>query len=470
MTNTRRVLACALRLLTTIAVPVMVASDGDFAGPARAAAPAAPAAAPSSAPTADGIWISAAELARLPTDTSAWVEVKKAADGDLGEPNMAGYNANHDVATLAVALVYARTGDGAYRARAADAIMSAIGTEDTGLRKGKGSERGALAVTVARNLVSYVIAADLIDLAGHDPDMDGTFRRWIAEIRHVDYPDRSVIENDEIRANNHGRMAGASRLAVALYLDEAEEVERTATVLRGILGDRAAHDGFDFPKDRSWQEEPDRPLAVNRRGASKDGFSIDGAMPEEMRRGCEFRVPPCPTGYPWEALQGIVVEAVMLTRRGHDVWRWSDRAILRAVEYLDFLRRTYPDQVWWATGDDRWVPWVVNHAYGTEFLTEAPGGRAGKNMGWTDWSHADGDCRAGSLQGCSADRHCGDVDGNGKISAADALLVLKHAVGEAVECPPARCDVDRSGAVSVTDAFAILVAAVGGPIELSCPG
>ena len=40
---------------------------------------------------------------------------------------------------------------------------------------------------------------------------------------------------------------------------------------------------------------------------------------------------------------------------------------------------------WWATGDDTWVPWMVNYVYGTSYRT-APA-NIGKNMGWTDWMY-----------------------------------------------------------------------------------
>jgi hypothetical protein len=39
---------------------------------------------------------------------------------------------------------------------------------------------------------------------------------------------------------------------------------------------------------------------------------------------------------------------------------------------------------WWANGDDKWVPWVLNRGYGTTLPT-APVALAGKGMGWTDW-------------------------------------------------------------------------------------
>jgi hypothetical protein len=335
---------------------------------------------------AKGIWISAAELASRPMSGSAWEKLKATADGELGEPNVAGYTANHDVNTLAVALVYARTAEPGYRQKAAEAIISAIGTEYSGRRSGPDSQQGALAVTVSRNLVSYVIAADLIDLEEYDVQMDAEFRSWIDGLRYVEWPDHSLIYNHMVRANNHGQMAGASRAAIAAYLGDEVELAHTAQVLKGFLGDREIYAAFDFPRDLSWQADPSQQVGINPTGSTRDGFSIDGALTEEMRRGCSFQIPPCPINYPWEALQGLLVDAMILYRQGYDVWNWEDQAILRAVQFLYDLDRQYPEGEWWAKGDDRWVPWLINYIYGTNFPTEQA--RIGKNMGWTDWTHA----------------------------------------------------------------------------------
>ncbi len=39
-----------------------------------------------------------------------------------------------------------------------------------------------------------------------------------------------------------------------------------------------------------------------------------------------------------------------------------------------------------ASGDDGWVPWLANNAYGTSH--PAPARTNGKVMGWTAWTHA----------------------------------------------------------------------------------
>jgi hypothetical protein len=316
----------------------------------------------------------------------AWERLKEAADGEIDTANLAGYTANDDVQTLAVALVYARTGDTAYRRKTVEAIQAVIGTEHIGWLDGPDSARGGLAVSVSRNVVSYIIAADLVGLAEYDPRFDARFRGWLADLRDTEWPDDTIVENDEERANNHGRMAGASRAAIAVYLGDEAELERTARVFKGFLGDREMYAGFRYTRDLSWQANADAPVGINPSGAVKDGFVIDGALPEEMRRGCEFQIPPCFTNYPWEGLQGVLVEAMILYRQGYDVWNWEDQAILRAVQFLYELQRTYPRQNWWAPGDDTWVPWLVNAAYGTDFPTQPAS--PGKNMGWSDWTHA----------------------------------------------------------------------------------
>jgi hypothetical protein len=125
---------------------------------------ALPCAANAATTTPNGIWMSYAEIAKLPMSGKAWDKVKAAADGWVGTPNIADQDSKHDVNTLAIALVYARTGNPAYRTKAATAIMSAVGTE-----------AGGRTLALSRNLVSYVIAADLIDLRTFDATQEQKF-------------------------------------------------------------------------------------------------------------------------------------------------------------------------------------------------------------------------------------------------------------------------------------------------------
>jgi hypothetical protein len=356
------------------------------------ATPPPPRERPAAAP---GIWISRAEVRRLPMRGAAWTRLKAAADGSIGEPDIADQDSDNDVLTMAVALVYARTGDETYRRKAADAIESAVGTE-----------RGGRTLALGRNLLSYVIAADLIDLRSYDPAGDASFRRWLAEVRRAPLgsdavPDLTLIGTAERSLSNWGGMTGASRVAIDAYLGDERDLARAAKVMKGWLGDRSAYPAIPGPlfgpedtgrsfraggynDDLSWQADPARPRGVNPKGARKEGHSIDGALPDDMRRGGPFQWPPVYTLYPREALSGYVALAELLYRQGYDVYEWEDRALLRATRFLYELGRAFPDEDWWEPATPAY--WIINERYGTSFPVEVS--RIGRNFGWTAWTHA----------------------------------------------------------------------------------
>ncbi len=63
---------------------------------------------------------------------------------------------------------------------------------------------------------------------------------------------------------------------------------------------------------------------------------------------------------------------------------------------------------------------------------------------------------------------CGDFNGNGSITAGDALAVLQVAVGTR-DCALCTCDVNGSAQITSTDALFVLRVAVGQDVTLSCP-
>jgi hypothetical protein len=343
-------------------------SAAQAVGPDVGVAPRPPGPGPGSG---DAVLISAAEIAAAPMAGSAWLALKAAADAPLGPAAIADQDSNHDVATLAAALVAARTGLAEYRAKAQAGIAAAIGTET-----------GGRVLALARNLSSYVVAADVIHLRDTDPALDARFRSWLAAVRTEVLAGETLVGVHETQATNWGTMAGASRAAVDAYLGDTADLARSATVFRGWLGDRSAYAGFVFDSDLSWQADPSAPVGVNPPGAVVGGLLVDGATPEDMRRGCPLTVPPCHTPYAWEGLQGAFVQGAILARQGYDAWNWGARGLLRAASFLARLDAAYGG--WWATGDDSWQPWLINHVYGTSFPTVAPA-PPGKVMGWTDW-------------------------------------------------------------------------------------
>lgn len=66
------------------------------------------------------------------------------------------------------------------------------------------------------------------------------------------------------------------------------------------------------------------------------------------------------------------------------------------------------------------------------------------------------------------DFDCGDAALNGGVTANDALVTLKTAVGTG-ECPLCACDVNGVAGVTAPDALAILRSAVGQLASLACP-
>ncbi len=320
--------------------------------------------------THKGIWIGADEIARLPISGAAWENLLRAANQPTQTPNLFEQEDSANVLMLAKALVFARLKEEKYRSEVVAALRVLIATQ---------APTDARTLALGRELIAYVIAADLIDLRNHAPELDKQFRAKLKALRSVSFKERTLISTHEQRANNWGTHAGASRAAVAAYLNDEAELQRCAQVFRGWLGERAAYAGFKFGK-MMWQADSIRPVGVNAKGAQRGEHSLDGALPEELRRAGAFTWPPPHENYVYEALQGALAQAVILHRAGFDVWEWGDRALLRAFVWL-YAEAKFP-----ASGDDAWQVHVVNHFYRTQFPAKTPCA-PGKNVGWADWTH-----------------------------------------------------------------------------------
>lgn len=315
-----------------------------------------------------GIWISAEEIADLPMTGDPWRLLKNDADTYWGVPNLSDQEDKANIYTMSKAIVYARTGIESYRTEVIEACMQAIGTE-----------AGGRTLALGRNLAAFVIAADLVGLP---PEEDVLFRAWLEEVTTEPMTEGiNLIWTHENRPNNWGTHAGASRAAVAVYLGDRDELDRIAQVFKGYLGDRNSYAGFKYG-DLYWQADPARPVGINPKGATIQGHNVDGVLPDDQRRAAagEFTWPPPKENYVYEGLQGALLQAVILSRAGYDVWNWEDKALLRAFTWLHDVA-DFP-----AEGDDLWQPFIVNHYYGTNFPTPATS-RSGKNVARTCWTH-----------------------------------------------------------------------------------
>lgn len=225
--------------------------------------------------------------------------------------------------------------------------------------------------------MAYVISADLIGLEGVPRTK---FEGWLRSVRDRSFAGRTIGSTHEDRPNNWGTHAGATRIALAVYLADEGELARAAHVFRGWLGERSGWRDFKFG-EADWQAAFFRRYAVNPKGSTLRGHSVDGVLPDDQRRGGGFEWPPPKENYVYEALQGAVAQAALLERQGYPSWEWGDRGIERAFDWLH-REANFP-----AVGDDTWLPHLVNRAYGRDFPAPIPS-QPGKAMGFSDWTHA----------------------------------------------------------------------------------
>jgi len=321
--------------------------------------------------TVAGIWISAEEISGLATNGVQWENLLDEANQQIYTVDISDQDEFDDVYAMAKALVYARTGNSDYRTDVIDACADAIGTEE-----------GGRSLALGRNLGAFVIAADLVDLP-QAADME--FRDWLRTcLTNVMSEGRSLTTCHEQRPNNWGTMAGGSRAAVAAYLQDWDELDRAAKVFKGYMGDTNSHNGFSYQYSRSWQADTNNPVGINPKGATINGHSVDGVLPDDQRRGGDFEWPPPKENYVYEALQGALLQATILDRAGYEVWEWEDQALLRAFNWLH-------DQAnFTAVRDDSWQPFLMNQFYGTDFPTFTTS-EHGKNAAPTCWLYPDGD-------------------------------------------------------------------------------
>jgi hypothetical protein len=319
-----------------------------------------------------GIWISKEELAALPTSGTAWNSLKAKADQSCGSVDLANQDQSNNVCILAKALVFARTGQASYRTDTVAALQSIV---NLGTYSGR-------ALALGRELGAYVIAADLIDLKNYNSSLDGQFRAKIKSLLTTSTSGgpSNLIDCHEDRPNNWGTHCGGARAAVAAYLGDSQQLARVAQVFKGWLGDRSSYSGFSYG-DTSWQCNPSAPVGINPTGCTKNGYNIDGVLPDDQRRSGGFSWPPSDENYVYEALQGALMQAVILQRFGYDAFAWENRALLRAFNWLHNVNN-FP-----ASGDDSWLPHLINYFYGASFPAKTPT-TSGKNMGYTDWTHS----------------------------------------------------------------------------------
>jgi hypothetical protein len=328
---------------------------------------------------------------------TAWTALVNDANRDPGTANVADQDSHHDTYTLAAALVYARTGQSTYYAKAKKGILGAIGTE---------YNSGSRWLAISRNLTAYIVSADLLGLrADGNATSDGTkVENWIRSFLTKKLPDNNSSTLRLMRPFGGGSNAEAQEgmcySAIGAYIHDATTLARAWDAFRTYACDPSAPDreNIDLSKGVAygWAYDSVHPCAVNPLGTKKivpSGLPgagkterIDGSIINDMRRGGYYQWTPGFTQYPWTGLAGFVPAAVILQRAGYPAFAVADRAVLRSIDYLWWLHSAASYSAWFDGTRGSEVVQLVNHYYGTSYPARKPVA-VGHTMGYTDFTH-----------------------------------------------------------------------------------
>ncbi len=333
-----------------------------------------------------GIWASREIIQTQPTSGTQWNTVYSTASGNWGSPNIADQDSNHDNFVMAGAIVCVRTGEFCDKTRAG--IVSAIGTE--------GNTRW---LAVGRNLLGYVIAADMINLRsdGNSSSEGSRVQTWLASFLTRELPDNNTGIPEKLTAFESGSNASAQEASVyasiAAYTNDKSKLEYVWNRFRLYSCDRTSPETVIDLKagtEYGWAHDNNNPCAVAPRGATKSyngtSYRIDGAIMNDMRRGGTYKWEPGYTSYPWVGLEGYVPTALILARQGYPAFEVSDRAVKRTFDYLWFVKENTGKSEWFdgKRGDE--ATQIVNKFYGLNYPTEQSIG-AGRTFGFTGYTH-----------------------------------------------------------------------------------
>jgi hypothetical protein len=322
---------------------------------------------------ADYLVISRAELLALPTSGSAWSSLLADADGAWPAVNTGDQNNKTDVKALAGALVYARTGNSAYR----DKVVATLRALHTG-------PWYTDMLALVRQLGGYVMAADLVGYR------DPAFLDWLARARTREVVDHSRWKTMTFTAgnaaNNYGTFALASLIAVDRFLGDSAAVARDWAIFQGYGTSFASGwSGGPFIKTGDWDAAyscigsdgtTKLPIGINPPGCVKSGHNVDGMPVDDASRQHAFPTPHA--GYVNEAMQGYVVQALLLYRAGYAAFEANSSQIRRVADYQV---RT---GIWNYHGTGYYAAWLVNWAYGAGYSTRTPT-NGGRVFGYADW-------------------------------------------------------------------------------------
>jgi hypothetical protein len=288
------------------------------------------------------------------------------------------------VLTFSGGLYYQATGDDSVRQHVADSIAALITSPSTQGTVPAGQQLTAL--SVAKQLPGYILAADLVNLGSFNSGLDGFFRTFLTRMLTEPMVGLTVTQAQETLADRTGAAATFARLLASIYTGDVSSSFRVAVIAQGLLGDRASYSdlstpGFDFGVDTSWQAAPSLPVPIQPAGATIAGHSVDGVVSEEQRQGGSFAWPPVKRQQDWEAIRHLTAALWVLRQRGTDYFPNQSSALKRAAIWMRDQAQLSPGS------SSAWAPWVLNSVYTDLHLST---GQALRDtaVGYTDWTHA----------------------------------------------------------------------------------
>jgi hypothetical protein len=335
-----------------------------------------------------GMFIDHAELMSKPTSGAGWSLLKSKADmASYGVVDLGDKDSLTQSHVLAGALVYARTGETAYRDKVIATVRQACGTQADGPDHLLG---------LARTLFGYVVAADMVQMPYSTTCTNGqTWQSFLQQVRTEVIPGHrrwATLEYTSANTSgNWGAYALSSHLAVSYALNDTAAIHRDVNIFKRFLGDTTSPAapfeptaGYRYGDNgATWDMTATLQRGIN---PYSPNDPRDGALIEDALRGASggddsvrcCAVQPAAVAYQEETLDGILSTAQLLRANGVDLRGFQDNAMLRAFDF--YITNGGPSTY----GLSRYLPYAVNYLYGTSYRTQAED-RPYRHMGYGSW-------------------------------------------------------------------------------------
>jgi hypothetical protein len=341
------------------------------------------------APTGD-IFYRRDRLMTLPTSGASFERLAKRAKGSWQAPvfmgESASNNAQGDADALAGALYAERVDDEAMREKVRAQLRAASKLTSNWL------------LGLGRQLAGYVEAANLIRFA------EPGFVAWVHRMVTLEHGSgqrwgnyKTILATATSLNSNWATQCNRSVLVASMYLKQVGTDAQKADAEKWLKLSVLAHKR-DIGIRGDYPELPPLYTAPNGWGGNapyKAGINPVGTtgviggkerVLDAVRQGDWLRTeidgkedrdatqwPPNVTSYMWEGLQGETVSAAILHQHGLCPFDAADNAIVRALHAnygTGAMAANEPRFVNPAEGDDKGIPWIVNHFGGSNFPTE----------------------------------------------------------------------------------------------------